>query len=475
LVKESPHFSIRESRVLFERPGSLLHIQPLLPGVRVLSGEKMQAYLASELRDRIARSGVQIQIIDKSARKQLIVEPRAYRGRLIHELPEMRSPFGEITAELYLTEPSSSAGVGLYKSGTRIIDDITKIDALSRAPWNTGYLEGIIDADFLQLTPGTRVGIIFDESYDSLQHALQTIEPPLIEHIDAQRRAEEEEASRSILKKISRALREAFFMLPEEAYGWLAAKPRRGGSSSKPDEINGHVSPSGNETAAKSDLEGSIEANSVSVKSGQPGAQQEFFEIAGPLHRVDIRPSKATVGIGKEKKLTAVARDRSRRNIESDVDFAWSVEKGEGSLDHFQGEFVTYLAPAEPELATIRVVAEQGEIRAEAESLITITAELISAENDASRSAVRGLPGYTYAYEPGSLWRSHYSADDALITVNSGHPDFVHASKQQSSKLRYIARLFAKEIILENFPGANREELLERMVELNLYMDEHLR
>ncbi|MCK4516121.1 MAG: hypothetical protein KAU31_12730, partial [Spirochaetaceae bacterium] len=62
-----------------------------------------------------------------------------------------------------------------------------------------------------------------------------------------------------------------------------------------------------------------------------------------------------------------------------------------------------------------------------------------------------------------------------LITINSAHPDFVHAARTQTSKLRYLARLFAKEIVLTNFPGDSREELLERMIELTLYMDENLR
>ena len=43
------------------------------------------------------------------------------------------------------------------------------------------------------------------------------------------------------------------------------------------------------------------------------------------------------------------------------------------------------------------------------------------------------------------------------------------------TKLRYIMRLFAKELVLANFPEADRDELLERMVELTLYTEENLR
>ena len=87
----------------------------------------------------------------------------------------------------------------------------------------------------------------------------------------------------------------------------------------------------------------------------------------------------------------------------------------------------------------------------------------------------QGLPGYTYRYAPGELWRSRYNQDESLITVNSGHADFVFASRQSATKLRYVSRLFAKEIVLANFPGVPREDLLERMIELELYMDSFLR
>lgn len=43
------------------------------------------------------------------------------------------------------------------------------------------------------------------------------------------------------------------------------------------------------------------------------------------------------------------------------------------------------------------------------------------------------------------------------------------------TKVRYIARLFAKELVPANFPEADREELLERRVELTLYTEENLK
>ena len=54
--------------------------------------------------DPQARS-VRVTVIDKLARKQYEVEPRQFEGRLLHQLPAVRTPFGDAYAELYLAEP----------------------------------------------------------------------------------------------------------------------------------------------------------------------------------------------------------------------------------------------------------------------------------------------------------------------------------------------------------------------------------
>jgi hypothetical protein len=106
LVKGNPSYAISDSNTLFGHSGTELVIAPILPGVRVLSGDKIQNFLASELRDRIAKSDVRIRIVDHASRRELIVEPRKFKGRLIHALPEPRCPFGDIYLELYFAEPS---------------------------------------------------------------------------------------------------------------------------------------------------------------------------------------------------------------------------------------------------------------------------------------------------------------------------------------------------------------------------------
>ena len=58
--KGEPRYTVSPRRVLFAERGTEVKISPLLEGIRGLSGEKIQWYLASELRDRIRNSQVRV-------------------------------------------------------------------------------------------------------------------------------------------------------------------------------------------------------------------------------------------------------------------------------------------------------------------------------------------------------------------------------------------------------------------------------
>jgi alkylation response protein AidB-like acyl-CoA dehydrogenase len=136
----------------------------LLDGLRSLSGEKIQWYLAAELRDRIRHTGVRITVIDNISRKQYAVEPRQFEGRLLHQLPVIRAELGDVYVELYMNEPRETNQVALFRRGTRVFEDIAAANELAKPPWNARYLQGLVDAPFINLTPGTRSGIIHDEA-----------------------------------------------------------------------------------------------------------------------------------------------------------------------------------------------------------------------------------------------------------------------------------------------------------------------
>lgn len=453
--KGEPSYRVTQKHVLFQSEGTELYIRPLLSGIRTLSGEKIQWYLASELRDRIRHSGVRVEVIDRPARKQYRVEPRQFEGRLLHELPPVKGPSGDAYLELYLAPADASHRVGLYRSGTRVLTDLSTLDAFQREPWTSGYLEGIVDVPSLNLTPGTRDGIILDDMFSAFTDAMAPLEDALRKHVEEQKRAEEERASRQVLKSVQKALREALLGLPVEEYDWFDIHSGRG----RPDRPGAAVSPD--------ESEGEEETR-------ETPRQKQFFEFAGPLYSVRISPASCQLAVNAQRTFRAVARDQKRCLVEEQIAFRWTMLEGPATLDAEEGEIVSLRAGSEPGLCHLEVVATQGDVSCRGEALITVTDSLL---DDATPGAEnrQGLPGYTYRRAPGEVWRSRYDAENNLIVINNGHRDFVFASRNKALKLRYICRLFAKELVLKNFAGYPADQLLERMLELTLHTEEHLK
>jgi hypothetical protein len=451
--KGDPRYAIRPLPLDRLTCGTRLRIKPLLPGIRQLSGEKIQWYLASELRERIA--GVQIRIVDRQARKEFKVEPRQFTGRLLHHLPPVTTVYGEAWVELYLGEAGLENAVGLHRNGTRILPSIAELDSFARSPWNDGLLQGIVDAPFLNLTPATRTGVIHDAALVALREAAAPLEDHLRDLIDEQNRAQEEQATQDTVRSIQRAFREAMLTLPEEEYDFFEVGARRPGGQGSSAEVG-------------------AEERGASKGASADARQRQFFEFSGPLHSVRISPASCTVAVGTQRTFRAVARDASRRRVEDGLSLAWRVAGGSGRLDDPTAEIPTLYAPAGPGLVRIAVTATQAATTCEAEALVTVTDELLP-DAPERKGTRHGLPGYTLQHAPGQLWRSRHDSDANAIVVNSGHRDFLYASRTKTLKLRYLVRLYAKEMVRKNFPGLPGDQLLERLIELCLYAEEHLR
>ena len=463
--KGDPRYDVSPRRVLFAEKGTELRVSPLLEGIRTLSGEKIQWYLASELRDRITDAHVRVTVIDRLSRKQYEVEPRQFEGRLLHQLPLIRAPYGDAYAELYLAEPAESTRVALTRSGTRVMEDLASLPGLDHPPWSSRYVQGLIDVPFLSLTPGTRSGIILDERYAALVAALEPIEAHVKGLIEEQQRAEEEQASQQSLRAIQRAFHEALLALPREEYDWF--------------DVPGHArrergpgKPNGDGTMGASQVEAAV-TGLVEPASGD-APQRQFFDYAGPLYSVVISPAASTIPLNEVRRFRALPRDRSRRRVHENLRFNWEILEGDGSFQGVGDQEVEYRAPAIPSLARLRVTVIQRETACSAEALVTITDSLEAAMSSAVVTT-RGLPGYTFERAAGELWRCRFDTERNIIVVNSGHRDFVFATRNRALQLRYLVRLYVKELVLKNFAGLPDDQLLDRMIELSLYAEEKLK
>jgi Histidine kinase-, DNA gyrase B-, and HSP90-like ATPase len=462
MSKGDPGYSVSQKRLLFDDAGTEVQISPLLEGIRSLSGEKIQWYLASELRDRIRDAQVRVTVIDRLARKRYEVEPRQFEGRLLHQLPLVHSPYGDGYAELYLTEPGEDSRVALSRGGTRVIEDIASLPGLDHAPWTSRYVQGLIDVPFLDLTPGTRSGIIQDERYAALIAALQPLESHVDGLVEEQRRAEEEQATQQSLRAIQRAFHQALLALPREEYAWFSLRRRalrEGGG-------RGHD----NDAALDAEFENAMPGL---IETPDP-RQIDLFDYAGPLYRVEISPAAMTVALNQVRKFRALPQDRAQRHVQDGVWFAWRILEGGGLLQSAADEEVEFRAPATPGLARLQVTVTQRDVSCSAEALVTIT-ESLPAPLTPTVVTRRGLPGYTFERAAGELWRCRFDAARNIIVVNGGHRDFVFATRNRATQLRYLMRLYVKELVLRNFAELPADQLLERMIELSLHAEAHLK
>ena len=169
----------------------------------------------------------------------------------------------------------------------------------------------------------------------------------------------------------------------------------------------------------------------------------------------------------------ALPRDRSRRRVTDDLQFRWEIIEGGGTLASEHDQEISFQAPATPGLVRLRATVRQRDVTCSAEALITVTDSLVPSTGSGVIDA-RGLPGYTFERASGELWRSRFDATRHVIVVNNGHRDFVFASRTQALKLRYLVRLYVKELVLRNFSGVPGDQLLERMIELSLYTEDKL-
>jgi hypothetical protein len=338
---------------------------------------------------------------------------------------------------------------------------MVSLPGLERPPWTSHDLQGLIDVPYLNLTPGTRTGIVHDERYADFIDSLAPLEQRLNGLIDEQRHAEEEQANAESLRAIQRAFREAMLVLPREEYDWFEIRS----SSSQAAEP---AQPAGEVAEEDGDL-----AIGVPEPTGAP-AQRKFFDYPGPLHSVVISPGTVTLAVSQTREFRVLPRDRAHRRVEEGLMFSWEIVEGAGVLSSVSDQAVEFLAPPSPGLTRLSVVVSQRDIHCSAEALITIADRLEQAAGPGIVNS-RGLPAYTFERAAGELWRSRFDVDRNLILVNSGHRDFVFATRNRALQLRYLLRLYVKELILKNFVGLPADQVAERMIELSLYVEENVK
>lgn len=427
--------------------------------VRQIRPAKLQAYLASELRGQLLRREVELVIFDRiargRARKRFLVEPERFRGQRLDELSVLEVPGHESAQlELYLVPPELDppGRVSLACGGATVLDDLGHLEGPDsrRPPWSSGRLEGVIDYPELQVSPGTRRGFTRDEAALVFLAALEQLEIFLGQKIAEDDRRREEALHESLAKEIRKAFLSVAATLPEYDLFDVKAGRRDGDGSGA---ANG-VALGGEDPEPEA-------AGSLPDQSAGEEDNEELFP-PGPLARVLLKPSSVRMATGTKRRLHAVPVDVAGRKIPSQVAWSWQLD-GEGHLEMREHE-ATFTAPASSGESQIEVTARHGRLQASATATIRFSEEL------AGREKVSGIPEPEPVFAPNDAWRSRLLGD--RWQFNTGHRDYLTASRNERQRLLYLIHLLAKEIVLRNFGGPGEDLLLERMVEVLTHLSD---
>jgi hypothetical protein len=189
----------------------------------------------------------------------------------------------------------------------------------------------------------------------------------------------------------------------------------------------------------------------------------------GPLATVSISPARVVVETGGERIVRAHGRDASGRKIAEGVDFAWEVRGPVGPIGIVRQDpgRVVLQAPASPGEGVLSVQARERATgnEASASAPVEVVEILPSSTNE-------GIPEPELLDAPAASWRSRLH--EGRWQVNSGHPDYRASSERPAMKLRYLALLFAKEVVLRSSQDPRLAEPLEQLVEVAAYAERRI-
>ncbi|MGH7551113.1 MAG: ATP-binding protein [Gemmatimonadota bacterium] len=432
-----------------------------------LGARRAADYLASELRGQLLAREVELVIEDRIARgraqKLLAVRPRRFLGERLQSIGPIEVPgYPPIQIEVYLTgetdDREEPRGVSLYAAGTLVAEDFEELAALGldHRPWTDPRLTGLVDFPGLRVAPGSRRGIVPDAAAGALVTALEEAGRALKELLAIYERRRLQEIDRSLLKDLQRAFRDFYRQRPR--YTMLPIEGRTA-------EGVGPASPGVPASGAEGPI---IEGAVPAIQEEEPSPPVADLFPPGPLAEVRITPSPLRVECGGRRRAHARALDASRRPVAEPVDYEWKLTGAIGRLEMNGTNQAEVLIVAGPDatLGKLSVTARSNGREAVAETTVEILEELPATRTD------EGIPEPELVDQPAARWRSRII--DGHWQVNAGHSEYREIAEQPALKLRYLALLFAKEVVLRSGQDPRLEIPLEQMVEVAAYADRKL-
>ncbi|MFQ5844953.1 MAG: ATP-binding protein, partial [Planctomycetota bacterium] len=297
----------------------------------LLSGRRAADYLASELRGQLLLREVDLVVEDRMSRgraqKIIPVRPPRFLGERLEGIGPLEVPgYPPVRLEIYLgaqasDEPGSRGGLALYCSGTLAAERFGELACLGldRPPWTDPRLTGLVDFPGLNVTPGSRRGLVADESAAAFARALLRLEPILLGVLQNLERRRAEELDRTLIRDLQRAFRDFYRQRPR--YEMLPVQSKRdrlrgdGGSRGPADREPGGEQEPGAGQAVAGDVEAPQDSRPPIADLLPPG----------PLAAVWLTPSPLRVECRGSRRARALALDAAGRPLEQPVSYAWCL------------------------------------------------------------------------------------------------------------------------------------------------------
>lgn len=426
-----------------------------------LVARRAAEYLAAELRGQLLAREVDLVIEDRMSRgraqKIVSVRPPRFLGDRIEGLSEVAVPgHPPVRLEIYLSgEPEDGGGprgIAVYSTGTLVaagFHDLAAL-ALDHSPWTDHRLSGLVDFPGFSVAPGSRRGVLPDEAAGAFAAALIPLEPVLTGVLESLERRRAEELDRTLIRDLQRAFRDFHRQRPRYAMLPVQAERDQSGGGADSLAVGGTIP---------------IEPEAASMPRTPPAD----LLPAGPLARVRLTPSPLRLECRGTRRARAEPVDSEGRVVEDPVEFSWHLSGAVGTLAVLEGgagRAVILTAGDDPAEGRLTVTARSGDREASAEVVVEVLAEI------PSRGAVEGIPEPELVDHPGAAWRSRMI--EGRWQVNVGHAEYRAIADRAGLKLRYLAMLFAKEIVLLSSRDPRLEKPLEQLVEVAAYADRSL-
>jgi hypothetical protein len=475
LYRDRPDYTIEPLRgrlPLGDRWTEIVVVGLHREALSALIGRRAADYLASELRGQLLAREVDLSVHDRMARgrapKLVPVRPPRFLGERIEGLgPVEVTGHAGVRFELYLGDESSDdghpRGVSVYSSGTLVAASFHDLAGLGldHPPWTDPRLTGLVDFPGFRVAPGSRRGVVVDEAAGAFVRALAGVESVLLGLLEAHEQRRAEELDRGIIRDLQRAFRDFYRQRPR--YSLLPVRDERRDAGAGPATAG-----EGAAVAPGDSVHQAQEATPEAAPSPAPATPPPDLLPPGPLAQVRLSPASLRLQCGSARRVRAAALDATGRPVEDPVVFSWSLSGPVGTLDGAErGEAeVVFVASAETAEGVLVVTARSGGHEARAEADVEVLEELGTGRPD------EGIPEPELVHAAGAAWRSRM--EDGRWQVNTAHREYRAVADRPALKLRYLAMLFSKEVVLRSNADPRLDRPLEQLVEVAAFADRNL-